>query len=59
MFFKKVNLKSCTKYREKHLEEGSLTQVFWCEFCEIFQIGFFTEQLQATTLAVPGLDANR
>ena len=33
------------------IKENTLTQVFPCEFCEIFKSTFFTEHLRATASA--------
>ena len=53
MFCKKGVLEIIAKFTGKHLRQSlffkkTLTQVFLCEFCNIFKNTFFTEQLRAT-----------
>ena len=56
MFYKKGALKDFAKIAGKHLcqshilnkEKETLTQVFSCEFCEVFKKTFCTEHLWVT-----------
>ena len=47
MFSKKGVLENFAKLTEKHLCP-SPTQVFYCQFYEIFEITFFTEHIRGT-----------
>ena len=46
MFYKIFFLRSATLIKKK-----TLTNVFFCEFCEIFKNKFFTEHLHTTASA--------
>ena len=55
--FRKIHSKTpVSEFLRKHLclkacnfiKKETLTQVFYCKFCEIFQIFFFTEHLRGT-----------
>ena len=56
MFYKKSVLRNFIKFTRKNLCQsllnfiinGTLVQVFSCEFCEIFKNAFFTKHLRAT-----------
>ena len=60
MFYKKSVLKNVAKFIGKHLCQSHFfkvfikeeTQVFSCEFCEIFKNTFFTEHLWTTAFVI-------